>query len=279
MEKKCLVCGGTYRKSKLTGLVECDSCGFVTTNLELTNEEIKRLYSADYYHGEEYADYVSDKKIIQNNLKKRIKRIKKDFPSGGDLFEIGCAYGFFLEIAKEYFGSTEGIDISDDAVDYAREYLKQNAHAGDFLTFKSDRKYDIVCMWDTIEHLEHPDLYVEKVKELLKKGGLLCITTGDIGSLNARIRGRKWRQIHPPTHLHYFSKKTLKLMLIKRGFQVVDISYPFNTISVNTILFTLFCIKSKHEKVYKLFKKLGITKINIPINFHDFMYIIVKKAE
>ncbi len=132
-------------------------------------------------------------------------------------------------------------------------------------------------MWDTIEHLEKPEVYVEKACGLLNTGGYICITTGDAGSLNARMRGRKWRQIHPPTHLHYFSRKTLSLLLQKKGFEVVDISYPANTISVNTILYTLLCIKSSHEKMYRFFKKLGITKMNININFHDFMFVIAKK--
>ncbi len=279
MSKNCLVCGGSFQESRIKGLVQCKDCGFLTTNLELTEEEIKQLYSANDYHGEEYADYLSDKEIIQHNFRKRIKRIGKFVPDRNrlHLFEIGCAYGFFLEAAKAFFCDTEGIDISEDAVKYARETLGQNAHDGDFAAFYSGKKYDIVCMWDTIEHLEKPEVYVEKACGLLNTGGYICITTGDAGSLNARIRGRKWRQIHPPTHLHYFSRKTLSLLLQKKGFEVVDISYPANTISVNTILYTLLCIKSSHEKMYRFFKKLGITKMNININFHDFMFVIAKK--
>lgn len=279
MKKNCLVCGGSFKKSKIKGLVQCEVCGFLTTNLELTEDEIKRLYSANYYHGEEYADYLSDKEIIQHNFKKRIKRIGKvlsDMKSK-HLFEIGCAYGFFLETAQDFFGDVEGIDISEDAIKYAKENLRQNVHGSDFATFKTEKYYDIVCMWDTIEHLERPDIYVKKAYSLLKEGGYICITTGDVGSLNARMRGRKWRQIHPPTHLHYFSQKTLSMLLKRNGFRIIDVSYPANTISVNTILYTLLCLKSHHDKIYRFFKKIGITKINFHINFGDFMFIIAQK--
>ncbi|MDE5802958.1 MAG: class I SAM-dependent methyltransferase [Lachnospiraceae bacterium] len=278
MKKTCLVCGGSLGKSKIKGLVQCDTCGFLTTNLELTSDEIKRLYSANYYHGEEYADYLSDKEIIQHNFRKRIKRIGRVLSEMKQkrLFEIGCAYGFFLETAKKFFCDAEGIDISEDAVQYAKENLRQNAHAGDFATFENGKKYDVICMWDTIEHLERPQVYVKKAHDMLEKDGYICITTGDVGSLNARMRGRKWRQIHPPTHLHYFSRKTLTMLLDKSGFRVVDVSYPANTISVNTILYTLLCIKSHHEKLYQFFKNLGITKINLNINFRDFMFIIAQ---
>lgn len=279
MRQRCLVCGGKYELSRIKGLIKCDACGFLTTDMDLSAMEIKKLYSADYFHGEEYADYLSDKKIIQKNFIKRIKRIGRVLTDMNEksLLEVGCAYGFFLETAKGFFKDTEGIDISDDAVQYARDQLGQNAHAGDFALFESYRKYDVICMWDTIEHLQNPDLYIEQAGKLLKKGGHICITTGDVGSLNARVRGKKWRQIHPPTHLHYFSKNTLSLLLRKKGFRVVDISYPANTLSVNTIMYILFCLKTNHQKLYRLCQKLGLTKLNINVNLHDFMFIIAEK--
>ena len=259
--KRCMICGGTFHPDKIDGLIQCDTCRFTTTNLDLSQDELKKLYSADYYHGEEYADYLADKEIIQKNFQKRIKRLGKFLKDMQDktLFEVGCAYGFFLEKAKVYFRETEGIDISEDATKDAREVLHQNAHTGDFATFTTDTKFDVLCMWDTIEHLESPDLYLEKANAILKKDGYICITTGDIGSLNAKIRGRKWRQIHPPTHLHYFSRDTLTKLLERKGFKVEDISYPGNIISVNTALYTIFCLKSNHSKVYNFFKKIGIT--------------------
>lgn len=278
---KCIVCEGPLQSSKLEGLVECKSCGFISTDLELTEEQIKKLYSSGYYNGEEYADYIEDKQLLQNNFLRRLNKLKKYLNNTEEkkLFEIGCAYGFFLEVAKRYFDSVSGIDISDDAVDYAVNKLGLDAYAGDYINHHSEQKYDVICMWDTIEHLERPDLYVEKAHSCLNRDGIICITTGDIGSLNARARGRKWRQIHPPTHLHYFSKRSIKLFLERRGFEVLNISYPANSISVNTILYTILCLKSKHEKLYKFFKKMGVTKWSININLHDFMYVIAKKVD
>ena len=52
----------------------------------------------------------------------------------------------------------------------------------------------------------------------------LALTTGDIGSVNARLRGHKWRMIHPPTHLHYFSAETMKALLDRHGFRQSSIS-------------------------------------------------------
>lgn len=278
---KCIVCGGKMQGSRVKGLLKCENCGFMSADLNLSNAEIKQLYSENYYHGEEYADYLSDKQIIQKNFNKRLEKMKPYLDNVKDkkLFEIGCAYGFFLQVASQIFGKISGIDISEDAIKYAKEILKLDVYAGDFCLLDIQDKFDVICMWDTIEHLDKPELFVKKSYEILNKDGLLCITTGDIGSVNARLRGRKWRQIHPPTHLHYFSRKTLALLLEKEGFEILEVTYPANKISLNTVLYTILCLKSNCEKIYKFVEKIGITKWNININLHDFMYMIAKKND
>ena len=77
-----------------------------------------------------------------------------------------------------------------------------------------------VCMWDTIEHLEHPEAFVARARDVLADDGLLFVTTGDIGAAFARWRGPKWRMIHPPTHLQYFSTDSLARLLGRHGFRV-----------------------------------------------------------
>ena len=56
----CLVCGGTYRRSRLPGLFQCDTCGFVSADLRIPDDQLRALYGADYFHGHEYLDYVAE---------------------------------------------------------------------------------------------------------------------------------------------------------------------------------------------------------------------------
>lgn len=280
MNKHCMVCGnGKFSKNKIPGLVQCCDCGFLTTDLNLSFEELQQLYSENYFCGEEYADYQKDKTIIQKDFENRLRRMHfhiKNFRQQ-KLFEIGCAYGFFIEMARKEFKSVSGIDISKDAIEYAKSELKLDVRCGDYLEAEVT-PCNVICMWDTIEHLSDPERYIRKIHEDLMDGGFVCITTGDAGSVAAKIRGKKWRQIHPPTHLHYFSKKTLVLLLERLGFEIVDISYPSKIISINTVLYTLLCLKSNHRKIYEFFRKIKITEINIKINLHDFIFIIARKA-
>lgn len=277
-EKNCLICGGGLKVSHLgKGILECRNCGFFTTNEELSTDELIKLYSEDYFHGEEYADYTSDEGIITHNFEKRLKKMKHYLLSHESIFEIGCAYGFFLKVASKIFDEVEGIDISEDAVKYAREVIGVNAISGNYLEYKCEKLFDCICMWDVIEHLTHPADFINHAYVHQKKGGIICITTGDVGSINAKLRGAKWRQVHPPTHLHYFDKRTITMLLQKIGYKVENISYPSNIISLKTVLYTVFCLKHNWKKLYFVLEKIGLTKINISFNLHDYMFVIARK--
>ena len=112
---------------------------------------------------------------------------------------------------------------------------------------------------------------------MLKKGGLIAIITGDIDSIVAKIRGKNWRLIHPPTHVQYFSKNTLKKLLENEGFEIVYFDYPGFYRSFDNIIYNIFVLRLKLVWIYKFFKFLKITNLHIYSNTFDICYIIGKK--
>lgn len=271
----CLVCDHSNLIPYLRGLLKCVSCGFVTVDLKLNQEDLKGIYGKEYFFGNEYVDYKRDKDILQNNFSRRLKTITK-YKKGGSLVEVGCAYGFFLELAKKYF-DVKGFEICQDAVDFAKG-LSLDVENCDFA--KADilkSSIDVVTMWDVIEHLADPQLYISKANYILTQGGLLCITTGDIGSINAQIRREKWRLIHPPTHIHYFSRKTLALLLHKHGFDVVYNKYCGFSRSIDNICYNIFVLRKKVPWIYNLMRGTGMTAVNLYLNLYDIMYLIARK--
>ncbi len=279
MNDKCIICGGELSEEIFSGLIQCKKCKFITTNTRLSDDELKSLYSEKYFNGEEYTAYIEDKQVIQQNFRSRLRTLLKhiDNPNTKKMFEIGCAYGLFLDVSKEHFKSLQGIDISSDAVSYAKSKLELDVISGNYLEYQLQDKKDVICMWDTIEHLKNPELFIEKASKDLNTGGLIAITTGDISSMNARIRRGKWRQIHPPTHLHYFSKETLQQLLINNGFEIVSCTYPASKMSLKNIAYIILMIRSKNEKLYNFLDKIGVLKYNILVNMFDLMYIIARK--
>lgn len=277
---KCIICGNTVTTSLYDGILQCEVCSYVFANVHLSDAELAEIYRKNYFFGDEYSDYIADKRIIQKNFEKRFKVLKSflDPNRHKRLFEIGSAYGFFLDLVRNRFEKVQGIDITEEGIRYSREELQLDVIQGDLLTSNLEDNFsDIVCLWDTIEHLQNPHLYLEKISQKLEPGALVAITTGDINSLNARLRKANWRLIHPPTHLHYFSQKTLTQILNKYDFDVIYKRYCGFHRSVDNVMYNILVLRYKQPGLYKLLKKLKLTSFDFYLNMYDIVYIIARK--
>ena len=276
---RCIVCGGVYEASHLPGLFRCAGCGLVSADLRIPDAELAALYGENYFYGEEYLDYVAEEPSLRLNFRKRIKTLKALRPdlAKANVFEVGCAYGFFLSEIAPYVHSASGVDISEAAVRYAAETLHVPAVQGNYLEMDLGRRYDLMVMWDTIEHLKRPDLFIGKIARDLKPGGLLALTTGDIDSLNARWRGPKWRLIHPPTHLHYFSVETITTLLDRHGFDVVHVSHPGNARTLRWIFYAVTVLRMKKPKLYELLPAWRLFDLGIVVNLFDIMFVVARR--
>lgn len=275
----CIVCGGLDAGKLYDGLLQCKECAYVYADLEMTGEDFHKLYGEDYFHGEEYSSYLADKKVLQKNFRLRLKILERFLgPDHRRLLEIGSAYGFFLELIKDRFETVQGIDVTEEGTRYAREQLGVPAAHGDLRDYDfGAREFDVVCMWDTIEHLERPDLCLQKISQYTSRGALLAITTGDIESLNARFKKRNWRLIHPPTHVHYFSRNTIAKFLNNYGFDVVYSKYCGFYRSIDNIAYNILVLRKKMPRLYRFLVKSRLTRLDLYLNLYDIMYVIAKK--
>lgn len=243
-----------------------------------TLESPEALYGAEYFTDGEYADYVGDRRIIERNFRPRLAELVRACPSGR-LVEVGCAYGFFLDLARRHYAAT-GFDVAADAVAYARERLGLDARAEDFVAADvAPGSVDVIAMWDIIEHLAHPDRYVFRAREALRPGGLLALTTGDIGSLVARWRGDRWRLIHPPTHLHYFTRASLTALLERAGFSVVSVRYPAIHRSLRQIARGVLVSDRRNAgRLYDAIAGWRVLDWSVPLNTRDIMSVLARRA-
>jgi 2-polyprenyl-3-methyl-5-hydroxy-6-metoxy-1,4-benzoquinol methylase len=280
MTDKCIVCGGRETAPCYQGVVRCQQCGHVYADARLSAEELAALYQRQYFFGEEYQDYLADKAVAQKNFALRMKALRPYLQPERHrhVFEIGAAYGFFLDTVRDSFATVRGIDITEDGPRYAREQLRLDVAQGDFLAYPSEGQvHDVVCLWDTIEHLQEPQRYIEKISAHTTPGALLAITTGDIASLNARWKKDSWRLLHPPTHLHYFSPRTLAQMLEHYGFSVIYNRYCGFYRSVENMLYNIFVLRRQSPRLYEGMKGLGLTKGALYLNLYDIMYVIAQR--
>lgn len=283
MKQKCLVCGETsFAKIYNDTLLKCTSCGFVTANLDISEESLKAIYTENYFKGEEYADYLRDKEVLQRNFNKRLNFVlsKRNVSNISNVLEIGSAYGFFAETINRRIPGIDfiGLDIAKEAINYGRTQLKQNLECEDYLKFPApQKKYTDVFMWDVIEHLPTPELMISKAAAETESGGYIYITTGDIDTFIPKVQKEKWRMIHPPSHLHYFSKKTITKLLAKNGYDVKYVKYPAVSRSMKLVFYSLFILNKKPRAFFTKIYNMIPEKWYFPFNSFDIMFVVAQK--
>ncbi len=256
-------------------IVRCPECGLVRFDGTVVPET---LYTGEYFRGGEYADYVADKPMLTRNFSARIAELRALVPRG-DLLEIGSAYGFFLELAREHW-TVSGVEIAPEGAAHARG-LGLDVTRGDLLEL-ADRPgaYDVICMWDTIEHFARPVETVERIARWLRPGGIVAITTGNITSGVARLRGARWRLIHPPTHVTYFSRATLTRTVERAGLRVRKLRSVGHWRSWRSMMHALLLAGARpHPALYDIATIGGSLDLPIYLDLGDLMLMIAQKPE
>jgi hypothetical protein len=274
---QCIVCDGTNTPDLYPGILRCSSCDYVFADLNLTDDDFFAIYRNNYFFGDEYSNYPADRNVLQRNftLRWNVLQTYLDPKQHQSLVEIGCAYGFFLDLVRSEFREMKGFDVNEEAIKYAKEDLKLDVACKDFLKAQIDGiKFDVACLWDTIEHLRAPHLYLEKLSKHMNSGSILAITTGDIESLNARVKKSRWRMIHPPSHAHYFSPRTLRKLLARYGFEVIHSEHAGQYRSIDNIAHNLFVLRWKTPSLYEVAKKFNR---DIYTNLYDISFVIAAK--
>jgi hypothetical protein len=282
MTGACPVCQSIEADAPvLESLARCRRCGFIflprTPDLP---ERVNALYAGDYFTGGEFGDYAEQHPTFARNFRAYLSRMAAVGVTSGRLLEVGCAYGFFLEQARTAFDAA-GIDVNAPAIDAARA-LGVRAEFADFLSYAPPSPLDVVCLWDTIEHLLDPGAYLSRARDVLVDRGWIFLTTGDIGSLVARVRGPRWRMIHPPSHVNYFSRDTMTRLLHTHGFDVASIRSVGTWRDARNAahllgLFSQRPIVRRTAAAAEAMFARGLPSFGFYLNFHDIMFVAARK--
>ncbi|MDO8619148.1 MAG: class I SAM-dependent methyltransferase [Candidatus Daviesbacteria bacterium] len=263
---RCPICNQNKWLKYLSDLVRCLNCGFIRAQDKYFKINPTEFYGQNYFTSG-YGDYTKEQAALEKNFQDRIQRIRK-YQDGGKLLEIGCAHGYFLKSAQKYY-QCFGIDLNPEVTAVTKKNTNAKIFTGDFLTQKFPKNYfDIVCMFDTIEHLKYPEKYLKKVNEILKPNGFIVIETGDIDSLVAKLQGKGWRLIMLPDHLQYFSKSSLIKLLTNSGFKIRQVNLVGFFRTIRQIIYRL----TGSKKILHLSNT--ILDKSIPINTFDLVFII-----
>jgi len=227
VNRPCDACGSTdaVRLLEKDGypVVRCARCGLVYVDAVLGDADIERIYGREYYTGAVFDEYMAEQDARLALARSRVRRLRRRRPEGA-LLDVGCAAGYFLEAAKDSYAVT-GVEVSAYAADYARTTFGHRVVTGEIgeAGFPG-AAFDVVTLWDTVEHLREPSAVLGEIGRVTRPGGLLALTTGDVESRLARRDLRRWDLMTPPWHLFFFSADTLGRVLAKAGFRIERIS-------------------------------------------------------
>lgn len=234
---KCLVCKSNNIKT-LAGyekhdLVQCRSCRFVFMRRIPTIEELTAHYSLYPYDKEQFLSPVTI--VSYNNLLQTFNQYK----SRNTVLDYGCGQGWLLDVARENGWKTYGTEYSAVAVDKCRK-KGITMHQGELNPANYEpESFDVIIMSEVIEHINNPEEELIKMFSLLRKGGLLYITTPNFNCYLRYYLKEKYHIIEYPEHLSYYTMKTLNRVLVNTGFKKVKmettgVSITHFTQSVNS---------------------------------------------
>lgn len=230
----CALCSSddteSFHKDKDYHLVKCKRCGLVYINPRPTLEELTRMYNMPVQTGKglmDHTGYMDLAYLHSLKAKKFLKTIKK-YKKKGKILDIGCASGFFLNMAKRQGFDPHGVDVSKTLCSFAKRHFKLDVFCGTLREMNCPSEYfDVVTMFDVMSHLPRPVESLNEVNRVLRKGGLLLFETGNRGDLNAKAVEKSGSTWGSPSHLYHFGSKSLMKLLEITGFDCLNIDkYP-----------------------------------------------------
>jgi SAM-dependent methyltransferase len=275
------VCGGAVRHAFVKDgfeLVRCGECGMLMRRELPAREELDAIYAPEYFRLEPdnpvggYADYVGDAERHRESARRRLELLERLAPSRGSLLDVGAAAGFFVDEARRAGWHAEGVDVAQHLVEWGRTELDVPLRVGDITSVRGSDRYAAVTMWDYIEHSLDPAGELAKSNELLAPGGIIALSTGDLGSLAARVSRSRWHLLTPRHHNFFFSGWTLARLLDQKGFDVLWSGHPGARYSLAHIAY-----KAAPAAVARRVAAASAGRLSLPVNLFDIVTVVAQK--
>ncbi|HVP68597.1 MAG TPA: class I SAM-dependent methyltransferase [Anaeromyxobacteraceae bacterium] len=198
-------------------------------------------------------------------------------PAGRRLLDVGAYCGYFLEVARERGFAAEGLELSRWAAGHAR-LLGFTVHSEPLVDLsRRGGRYDVLTMWDVLEHLPDPREELRAARDLLEPGGRLYLSTIDTGSLFARLLGARWPWLMD-MHLVYFDRATVAAVLEETGFRVLGIRTYSHTVSAGYLLRKVAASFPVLAPAARLLARIVPPRASVPVNLGDNMLVVAERA-
>ena len=281
-----------FQESKI---IKCLGCDLMYLTPFPTYDDLKEVYNEEYYLNQKfydlkgnniygYTDYIAERFTKQLHYKDVVKKIQGMLPVATSrrhsLLEIGCGLGYFLDVASDFDFDVAGIEFNKYAVEYIRNKFAFDVKSGELTKNMFEKNsFDVVALFDVIEHLSEAFPTLETIHEVLAPGGVLVLTTMDSGSFMSRVLGKRLEDFRRTReHLLFFTRKTITTVLQKYGFEIIEIRYNPHTFALGMLLQRLTIYnRTIFSSVKYLFDLCKLSNVNIHVNFGTKMIVYARK--
>lgn len=257
-------------------IVECNHCGLVYTNPRWPAEALLQAYAEV-----EDDTYIRERAGRQLTFARHLRRLEKLVgpPDGRDLLDAGAYIGVFVEVATAAGWNALGVEPSVWAAEQAQQQGLNVVQGTLQSPLLQSRRFDVITLWDVIEHLADPAAEIARACELLNPGGWLVLHTMDIDAPIARLMGGNWPWLMD-MHLYYFSRRTLGQMVERTGMRVVDTSSQGRYLSLRYLASRLGGLQAGLGRLADTtVDALGLNGRALPVNFGDLITLVAQKPD
>ncbi|WP_319417366.1 methyltransferase domain-containing protein [Marispirochaeta aestuarii] len=207
----------------------CASCTLVYQQRWIPDSTVyNHAYFFDEYKRQYGKSYLDDFAHIRSMGRERLRNIRIE-NSDPSLLDVGCAYGPFLEAAREAGFRIEGLEPSKEAARWAEEHLGCRVSPmglEEFVRKNPQKKWDAVTLWYVIEHFPDLESALQQLSGMVKPGGMLALGTPNGAGISARRNLKKFLAASPADHYTILSPKSVKRLLKQKGFRVEKMRIP-----------------------------------------------------
>ena len=286
----CGLCGSAERELKFEdgpfSVVTCACCGLTYVTPRLSDAALlDEVYDESYWRSAAakdrgYTDYAADEPLYLKTYRRRLSVVRRHFAAPGRVLDVGCAAGFFLRVMQEEGWAVTGLEPSDAIRPHAERLIgAENVRAGLLGRVELEpRSFDLVTMWDVIEHIPDTVTALREVRRLLAPGGKLLVETQNVDSRAAKVLGKNWQHYKHAEHIYHFNPTTIARLFAEAGFEILE-NKPWLGGKYVSMGFIAERAGKLHPIVSTLLSPLQLLKRrSIYVNLLDEMIVVARPA-
>ena len=209
-------------------VVECKNCRLLFTQNVAEQNNIGRYYASENYisHSDTQAGLINK---LYHSIRKKTLKSKKDLieketgKSGGNILDIGCGTGAFLNIMKTNGWAITGLEPDEAASKKAKSLYGIETQPSHHIFNLPGTSFDAITMWHVLEHVHQLHEYIEQLRNMLADKGKIFIAVPNYTSYDAQYYGQYWAAYDVPRHLYHFSPASMKNLVEQHGLIIKNI--------------------------------------------------------